>query len=113
MLLNDESTAEVRRVGRRAGEIGASVAIMPRRVAMLGWIMPAPFVIPEMRYSVAGEDDREKVRDISLGKVSVVQIAEAAASQCSWEEPSALWAAGTPSRIFLMGSLRHWLVYGL
>jgi hypothetical protein len=36
-----------------------------------------------MRYSVFGEDDREKVRDMSLGKVSVVQIAEAAASQCS------------------------------
>jgi hypothetical protein len=34
-----------------------------------------------MLYSIDGEDGREKVREMSFGKVSVVHIARAAASQ--------------------------------
>jgi hypothetical protein len=43
--------------------------------------MPAPLVIPATRYSTDGEEGSVKVRDISFGKVSVVQIALAQVSQ--------------------------------
>jgi hypothetical protein len=68
--------------------MGASVARTVRRVAMLGAIMPAPLVRPAMRYSTPGEDGSSKVRDMSLGKVSVVQIAFAQFSQWLWESPA-------------------------
>jgi hypothetical protein len=68
-------TALVRRDGRSAGAIGASVAIIPSNVAIFGWTIPAPLVIPAIRYSTEGEDGKEKVREISLGNVSVVHIA--------------------------------------
>lgn len=48
MALKERSTAWVRRGRRVEGGMGASVQRMPRRVAMLGWIMPAPLVIPAM-----------------------------------------------------------------
>ncbi len=67
--------------------IGASVQIIPRVVAIFGWIMPAPFVMPAMEKVVLGEDGRVKVREASLGKVSVVQIPLAASSQCSCKLP--------------------------
>lgn len=86
MLLNDLEMEDVRRDWRDEGAMGASVHIIPNRVAMLGWIMPAPLVMPTRWYSSL-EDGREKLRDRSLGKVSVVQIARAAESQCSWVEP--------------------------
>lgn len=85
--------------------MGQSVAIIPRRVAMLGWIMPAPLVIPAILYSTFGAEGSVNVRDISFGKVSVVQIAWAAASQCSCESPNASYAAGTFLRIFAIGNL--------
>jgi hypothetical protein len=40
------STATERSVERLEGGMGASVQIIPRRVAILGWIIPAPFVMP-------------------------------------------------------------------
>ncbi|KAI6751697.1 hypothetical protein HG531_006393 [Fusarium graminearum] len=43
--------------------------------------MPAPLVIPAMRYSTPGEEGSSKLRDMSLGKVSVVQMAFAHSSQ--------------------------------
>ena len=89
----------------RAGAMAASVAMKPRRVAMFGWIMPAPLVMPAMRYSVLGEDGRVKVRERSLGKVSVVQMALAQASQWSCEDPRRWNAVGTLSTIFWIGSL--------
>ena len=46
MELKERATAWVRRGDRRAGGIGASVQRRPRRVAMFGWIMPAPLVMP-------------------------------------------------------------------
>ena len=46
MALKERSVAWVRRGRRVDGGIGASVQRMERRVAMLGWIMPAPFVMP-------------------------------------------------------------------
>ena len=46
MALKERSTACVRSGERTLAEIGASVASMPSRVAMLGWIMPAPLVMP-------------------------------------------------------------------
>lgn len=46
-----------------------------------------------------------KVRDRSLGKVSVVQIARAAVSQAECVEARLEWAVGMVSRIFLIGRL--------
>ena len=42
MQLNDLLVAVLRREERAGGETGASVQRMARRVAILGWIMPAP-----------------------------------------------------------------------
>ena len=58
-----------------------------------------------MRYSVPGDEGRVKVRERSLGKVSVVQMALAQLSQCSCEEPRRWKAVGTLSVIFRIGSL--------
>ena len=46
MALKERSVAWVRRGWRVEGGMGASVQRMERRVAMLGWIMPAPLVMP-------------------------------------------------------------------
>ena len=46
MALKERSVAWVRRGRRVEGGMGASVQRMERRVAMLGWIMPAPLVMP-------------------------------------------------------------------
>lgn len=48
---------------------------------MLGWIIPAPLVMPAREYVVDGEEGKENVVERSFGKVSVVQIARAVASQ--------------------------------
>lgn len=61
--------------------MGASVQIIPSVVAMFGWIIPAPLVMPARENLVFGKDGRVKVRDESLGKVSVVQMPLAACSQ--------------------------------
>jgi hypothetical protein len=103
--LKDLLTAFVKSVGRSAGVIAASVAIIPNSVAILGWIIPAPLVIPAILYSMDGEEGRENVREISFGKVSVVQIACAAVSQWSCELPRASNAAGIPCKIFRIGNL--------
>lgn len=86
MLLKDLVTAAVSADCKRGAEMGASVQMMPRRVAMLGWIMPAPLVMPAMLYSLS-EPGSVNVRETSLGNVSVVQMAFAAPSQWSCEEP--------------------------
>lgn len=49
-----------------------------------------------------------KVRERSLGKVSVVHIARAVVSQAVWVEERVLWAVGILARIFLMGRLCGW-----
>ena len=67
--------------------------------------MPAPLVMPAIRYSTEGEEGSLKVLEINLGKVSVVQIALAVRSQWSWVDPSALCAAGTFFKILSMGNL--------
>ena len=46
IALKERSTAWARRGWRVEAGIGTSVQRIPRRVAMFGWIMPAPFVIP-------------------------------------------------------------------
>lgn len=46
MELKERETAWVRRGFRTEGLMGTSVQRMPRRVAMFGWIMPAPLVMP-------------------------------------------------------------------
>ena len=56
--------------------------------------------MPAMRYSMDGDDGSENFRDNSFGKVSVVHIARAAASQCSCEVPKASNAAGILFKIF-------------
>ena len=61
--------------------------------------------MPAMLYCMDGEDGREKVRERSFGKVSVVHIARAAASQWSCEEPRLLKAGGILCSIFWIGSL--------
>ena len=48
MALKERETADVRRGERVVAGMGASVQRMPRRVAMFGWIMPAPLVMPAM-----------------------------------------------------------------
>lgn len=45
------------------------------------------------------------VREMSFGKVSVVQMARAVVSQASWVEARLACAVGMPSRILEMGSL--------
>jgi hypothetical protein len=55
---------------------------------------------------VRAEEGRVKVRERSLGKVSVVQIARAVVSQASWVEAKVLWAVGMRSRILVIGRLR-------
>lgn len=45
-------------------------------------------------------------REMSLGKVSVVQMAMAVVSQWSKVEPRAAWDLGMPPVILSMGSLR-------
>lgn len=81
MELNDRSTAWVRSSESVVAEMEASVARIPRRVAMFGWIMPAPFVMPAREYVIWGDEGSLKVRERSLGNVSVVQMARAAESQ--------------------------------
>lgn len=61
MALKDRSTAWVRRADRVSAEIGASVARIPRRVAIFGWIMPAPLVMPTMEYVICGLEGRVNV----------------------------------------------------
>jgi hypothetical protein len=61
--------------------------MMPRVVAMFGWIMPEPFVMPAMEKVMLGEDGRVNVREVTLGKVSVVHMPLAASSQCSRDFP--------------------------
>jgi hypothetical protein len=51
--------------------------------------MPAPLAKPAILYVTPGADGSVKVRESSLGNVSVVQIARAAASQSSCFSPSA------------------------
>jgi hypothetical protein len=46
-----------------------------------------------------------KVRDSSFGKVSVVQMARAAASQAVWVGARVEWAVGMRVRILAMGRL--------
>lgn len=46
MALKERSTAWASMGCRVLDGMGASVQTMPRRVAMLGWIMPAPLVMP-------------------------------------------------------------------
>ena len=46
MALNEVRMADFSRVVRVVGVMEQSVQRMPSRVAMLGWIMPAPLVMP-------------------------------------------------------------------
>ncbi len=54
---------------------------------------------------MSGCEGRVKVVVRSFGKVSVVQIARAAASQESWVEERVAWAVGRAERILEMGRL--------
>lgn len=105
MELKDRDTACLRSGWRAEGAMGASVQRTPRRVAMFGWIMPAPLVIPARRYVRSGDEGRVKVWERSLGKVSVVQMARAVVSQASWVEERVECAVGILFRILEMGRL--------
>lgn len=52
-----------------------------------------------------GEEGRVNVRERSLGKVSVVQMARAAVSQASWVGDRFAWASGILERILEIGRL--------
>jgi hypothetical protein len=82
------------------------VQIIPSVVAMFGWIMPAPLVMPAIEKVFFGEDGRVKVRDASLGNVSVVQMPLAASSQSEWDFPMLRWRVGMLLIMLAMGSLR-------
>ena len=104
MALKDRSTAWVRRGDKVPAGIGASVARIPRRVAMFGWIMPAPLVMPTREYVICGLEGRVNVQERSLGKVSVVQMARAAASHAAWAAEREEWAEGIAEIILEMGN---------
>jgi hypothetical protein len=87
--------------------MGASVQIMPRRVAMFGWIIPAPLLMPARQYTRSGDDGRVNCWEMSFGKVSVVQIARAVFSQALCVVSRAEYPCGIPFRILSMGSLRE------
>ena len=53
-----------------------------------------------------------KVRERSLGNVSVVQIARAVFSQCSWLEPSSEYAEGILWMILRIGRLLELALWG-
>ena len=97
------AVACVRRDSHADGERDTSVQRMARSVAMFGWIIPAPFVIPARAYVVDGCEGRVKVVESSFGKVSVVQIAVAVESQASWVDERLQCARGMPLRILRMG----------
>ena len=103
MELKERSTAWVRSGWRVEAGMGASVVMIPSRVAMLGWIMPAPFAMPAREYVVPGEEGRVNVVERSLGKVSVVQIARAVVSQAEWVGERVECAVGILERILVMG----------
>lgn len=48
MLLKEVVVEAFRSERRATGSMAQSVAMRERRVAMFGWIMPAPFVMPAM-----------------------------------------------------------------
>ena len=68
-------------------------------VAMLGWIMPAPLAMPVQR---TWRSPICAVRVTSLGRVSVVMMAVAAAGQPSGESSST--TLGTPASTLAIGS---------
>jgi hypothetical protein len=78
---------------RAAASMAASVKTKHSIVAMSGWIMPAPLQKPLMTTSAA---PILALRVASLGKVSVVRIARAAAQPSS--RPDLM--AGRPRRSF-------------
>ena len=77
----------------------ASVAMNPSIVAMLGWIMPAPFAMP---VTVIVTPSITTCRDTALGTVSVVMIAAAASAQPSARKVG--HAAGMPAATRSTGS---------
>jgi hypothetical protein len=82
--------------------MNASVAMTLSIVAMSGWIMPAPLAMPVSgRGAVA---DAQRCGVASLGRVSVVMIACAAASQPSGA--SRLTTAGIAGQQFVHRQLR-------
>ena len=78
--LNVTSAARATKGCSAACEIGASVKTKHSIVAMSGWIMPAPLQNPA---TVTSTPPIEARRVTSLGNVSVVRIARAAACQPS------------------------------
>ena len=62
-------------VCRQSGAMAASVVIKHSMVAMLGWIMPLPLLMPPMRHSLPPSVNSTAT---SLATVSVVIIASAA-----------------------------------
>jgi hypothetical protein len=62
-------------------------------------------VIPAILYSIDGDEGSENDLEMSLGKVSVVQIALAHAIQWSCDDPKLSYAFGTLSMILSIGSL--------
>lgn len=72
---------------------------------MFGWIMPAPLVMPAMRYLMELPlDGRVNSVESSLGKVSVVMIEQAVLNHALWESLPALKAPGTAWTIRSVGS---------
>jgi hypothetical protein len=61
--------------------------------------------MPATRYVTPGAEGSVKVRERSLGNVSVVQMARAAASQSSCFAPSASYAFGIAAVMRSMGRL--------
>ena len=73
--LNETSAASRARRPQQRGSTGASVATKPSIVAMLGWIIPAPLLMPVTVTSTPSSVDAARR---ALGTVSVVMIASAA-----------------------------------
>src|SRR5262249_37213665 len=80
MQLKERCAACATAARSKGSETRASQATNPSMVAMLGWIMPAPLARP-VTFTVAAPISIR--REAALGRVSVVMIACAAASQLS------------------------------
>jgi hypothetical protein len=97
--LNERAATCGTSVDSTPASIGASVATNASIVAIAGWIMPDPLATPVI---VIGTPSTSTRRDAPLGTVSVVMIADTAASQRSGA--SAASAAGSAATIFATGS---------
>ena len=102
MRLNDPSASANVNACINSGATQASVAMKPNMVAILGWIMPAPLLIPVTLIVLPAIVVCVLA---ALGTVSVVMMPSAASNHCCEDGalPAAAIAAGRPATIRVWG----------